>query len=191
MAKSMSEMMARHGDIFTGVRQKGVILGLEFGNHPEGAVAVSRALYENGVWAIFSSLDKKRAAMEARRSAGPQRPAGTSWSASTPQCRARASCCSRRARRADVTVTDFDTLAHGQQLAILQEVARLRPPVTTCRRTFPSTMINLSENATYKVEAPDGRRWALRIHRDGYHSRDGHRSRSWPGLSICARRASC
>ena len=32
-------------------------------------------------------------------------------------------------------------------------------------------MINLSENATYRVEAPDGRRWALRIHRDGYHSR--------------------
>jgi Ser/Thr protein kinase RdoA (MazF antagonist) len=32
-------------------------------------------------------------------------------------------------------------------------------------------MINLSENATYKVEAADGRCWALRIHRDGYHSR--------------------
>jgi acetylornithine/succinyldiaminopimelate/putrescine aminotransferase len=45
-------------DIFTGVRQKGVILGLEF-NHPEGAVSVSRALYEHGVWAIFSSLDKR------------------------------------------------------------------------------------------------------------------------------------
>ena len=54
----MKDMMSRHGDIFTGVRQKGVILGLEF-NHPEGAVAVSRALYENGVWAIFSSLDKR------------------------------------------------------------------------------------------------------------------------------------
>ena len=54
----MKAMMERHGDIFTGVRQKGVILGLEF-NHPEGAVAVSRALYENGVWAIFSSLDKR------------------------------------------------------------------------------------------------------------------------------------
>jgi putrescine aminotransferase len=58
MATSMKDMMARHGDIFTGVRQKGVILGLEF-NHPMGAVAVSRALYENGVWAIFSSLDKR------------------------------------------------------------------------------------------------------------------------------------
>ena len=35
-----------------------MILGLEF-NHPEGAVSVSRALYEHGVWAIFSSLDKR------------------------------------------------------------------------------------------------------------------------------------
>lgn len=58
MAAAMKKMMAKHGDIFTGVRQKGVILGLEF-NHPEGAVAVSRALYEHGVWAIFSSLDKR------------------------------------------------------------------------------------------------------------------------------------
>jgi acetylornithine/succinyldiaminopimelate/putrescine aminotransferase len=55
---AMAEMMQRHGDIFTGVRQRGVILGLEFG-HPEGAVHVSRALYEHGVWAIFSSLDKR------------------------------------------------------------------------------------------------------------------------------------
>jgi acetylornithine/succinyldiaminopimelate/putrescine aminotransferase len=34
-------------------------MGLEFGNHPEGAMHVSRALYENGIWAIFSSLDKR------------------------------------------------------------------------------------------------------------------------------------
>ncbi len=56
--RSLAEMMAAHSDIFVGVRQRGVILGLEF-DHPEGAVAVSRALYENGVWAIFSSLDKR------------------------------------------------------------------------------------------------------------------------------------
>ncbi len=59
MHKAMAEMRARHADIFTGVRQKGVILGLEFGESGENAVAVSRALYENGVWAIFSSLDKR------------------------------------------------------------------------------------------------------------------------------------
>jgi putrescine aminotransferase len=33
-------------------------MGLEF-SHPQGAAHVSRALYENGVWAIFSSLDKR------------------------------------------------------------------------------------------------------------------------------------
>lgn len=59
MRNGMAEMMTRHSDIFTGVRQKGVILGLEFGQSGENAVAVSRALYEHGVWAIFSSLDKR------------------------------------------------------------------------------------------------------------------------------------
>ena len=57
-ANGMREMMSRHSDVFVGVRQKGVVLGLEF-DHPEGAVSVSRALYEHGVWAIFSSLDKR------------------------------------------------------------------------------------------------------------------------------------
>ena len=33
------------------------------------------------------------------------------------------------------------------------------------------SMINLSENATYRVQAADGRKWALRIHREGYHSK--------------------
>jgi putrescine aminotransferase len=59
MATAMQQMIAKHSDIFTGVRQKGVILGLEFSGHEQGAVAVSRALYEQGVWAIFSSLDKR------------------------------------------------------------------------------------------------------------------------------------
>ena len=44
-ARAWQEMISRHGDIFTGVRQKGVILGLEFSNHPEGAVyRLARAL---------------------------------------------------------------------------------------------------------------------------------------------------
>ena len=55
---AMQTMMQKHGDIFTGLRQRGLILGLEY-SQPEAAVAVSRALYENGVWAIFSSLDKR------------------------------------------------------------------------------------------------------------------------------------
>ena len=68
-------------------------------------------------------------------------------------------------------MTEFDTLRHAEQLNLLLELAI----TATARYDLPSglsvTMINLSENATYRIEAPDGRRWALRIHRDGYHSR--------------------
>ncbi|KWX24073.1 MULTISPECIES: aspartate aminotransferase family protein [Mycolicibacterium] len=47
-----------HPDWFVGVRQNGVVIGLEF-DHPEGAKFVMRELYENGVWAIFSTLDPR------------------------------------------------------------------------------------------------------------------------------------
>lgn len=33
-----------------------------------------------------------------------------------------------------------------------------------------ATLLNISENATYLVESPDGRRRVLRVHRDNYHS---------------------
>ncbi len=56
--EGMRDMRERHPDVMVDIRQKGLILGLEF-NHPEGAVYASRALYEHGVWAIFSSLDKR------------------------------------------------------------------------------------------------------------------------------------
>ncbi|MGH8986046.1 MAG: aspartate aminotransferase family protein [Acidimicrobiia bacterium] len=46
----------RYPDWFIGIRQDGLVMGLEF-DHPEGARFVMRALYENGVWAIFSALD--------------------------------------------------------------------------------------------------------------------------------------
>lgn len=45
-------------DWLVGIRQNGVVLGLEFA-HPEGAKYVMRELYELGVWAIFSTLDPR------------------------------------------------------------------------------------------------------------------------------------
>lgn len=52
----LDEIRALYPDFFIGIRQNGVIMGLEF-NDPEGAKPVMRHLYENGVWAIFSTLD--------------------------------------------------------------------------------------------------------------------------------------
>ena len=45
-------------DFFTGIRQHGVVMGLEF-DPPEGAKPVMKHLYRNGVWAIFSTLDPR------------------------------------------------------------------------------------------------------------------------------------
>jgi acetylornithine/succinyldiaminopimelate/putrescine aminotransferase len=52
----LDDIQALYPDFFTGIRQNGVIMGLEF-NDPEGAKPVMKHLYANGVWAIFSTLD--------------------------------------------------------------------------------------------------------------------------------------
>jgi acetylornithine/succinyldiaminopimelate/putrescine aminotransferase len=52
----LSGIQAACPDWFTGIRQDGLVMGLEFG-HPQGAKFVMKRLYENGVWAIFSTLD--------------------------------------------------------------------------------------------------------------------------------------
>lgn len=54
----LDDIMGLYPDFFTGIRQHGVVMGLEF-NHPEGAKPVMKHLYENGVWAIFSTLDPR------------------------------------------------------------------------------------------------------------------------------------
>jgi hypothetical protein len=58
LRSGLADIRARYPDWFVGTRQNGVILGLEF-DHPEGAKHVMRRLYENGVWAIFSTLDPR------------------------------------------------------------------------------------------------------------------------------------
>ncbi|MES1180214.1 MAG: phosphotransferase [Hyphomicrobium sp.] len=70
-------------------------------------------------------------------------------------------------------MTGSAELTHEELLQRLQSLAehsigRFGLPADT-----PVKLINVSENATYKVEDDSGRKWALRVHRDGYHSRTG------------------
>ena len=58
MGRGLREIQNIYGDFFVGIRQSGVVMGLEF-DHPKGAMYVMKALYENGVWAIFSTLDPR------------------------------------------------------------------------------------------------------------------------------------
>lgn len=58
VGSGLRTIQANHPDWFIGIRQNGVVMGLEF-NHPEGAKYVMRELYNLGVWAIFSTLDPR------------------------------------------------------------------------------------------------------------------------------------
>lgn len=53
----LNQIQADFPNLLTGIRQRGVIFGLEFASHPQGAKAVMRELYRCGVWAIYSQLD--------------------------------------------------------------------------------------------------------------------------------------
>jgi len=56
--QGLNEIQDLYPDFFVGIRQHGVVMGLEF-NHEQGAKPVMRHLYNNGVWAIFSTLDPR------------------------------------------------------------------------------------------------------------------------------------
>jgi len=58
IGRGLAAIRDAYPDWLVGIRQDGLVIGLEFG-HPEGAKAVMRRLYENGVWAIFSTLDPR------------------------------------------------------------------------------------------------------------------------------------
>ena len=63
----------------------------------------------------------------------------------------------------------FEVLPHAARLAVLEEVALAALSQYDIGGTPRVRLLNLSENATYSVEGGD-RRYALRVHRDGYHS---------------------
>jgi acetylornithine/succinyldiaminopimelate/putrescine aminotransferase len=58
LGEGLRQVQRNYPDFFTGIRQRGIVMGLEF-NHDQGAVHVMKHLYQNGVWAIFSTLDKR------------------------------------------------------------------------------------------------------------------------------------
>ncbi|MBA3517694.1 MAG: phosphotransferase [Rhizobiales bacterium] len=67
----------------------------------------------------------------------------------------------------------FQDLPHGGQLECLRELAQAALDRYAIKPGAPLALVNLSENATYRIEDPEsGRAFALRVHREGYHSRN-------------------
>src|SRR5262245_51769773 len=66
----------------------------------------------------------------------------------------------------------FDAMTHEDQQRALAELAGEALSLYALGPAARVRLVNLSENATYAVDgAADGRRYALRLHRAGYHSR--------------------
>jgi Ser/Thr protein kinase RdoA (MazF antagonist) len=68
-------------------------------------------------------------------------------------------------------MTATDELTHEELLERLQVLAERAVKRFGLTDGADVKLINVSENATYKVEDGSGRKWALRVHREGYHSR--------------------
>lgn len=67
-----------------------------------------------------------------------------------------------------------DELPHDLLLERLSEMARSALPVYGLDPASTVTMINHSENTTFRIDDPtDGGKTVLRIHRDDYHTRNG------------------
>ncbi len=68
-------------------------------------------------------------------------------------------------------MSNFEELPHEEQLALLEQVAKNAVAHYELPADVSVEMINLSENATYRVDdLSTGRKLALRVHREGYHS---------------------
>ena len=67
----------------------------------------------------------------------------------------------------------FDSLPHEAKLDCLRELATDALAAYDVGDLGAPSLVNLSENATYRVERTGGgQRFALRVHREGYHSRN-------------------
>ncbi len=67
-----------------------------------------------------------------------------------------------------------DELSHEELLTRLQALAERAIHRFDLPSGATAKLINLSENATYRIDdLASGQKWALRVHREGYHSRRG------------------
>jgi acetylornithine/succinyldiaminopimelate/putrescine aminotransferase len=54
--EGLRAIRGRHPEWLLEIRQCGLVIGLRFA-HPQGAISMTRALYEAGVWAMFAGFD--------------------------------------------------------------------------------------------------------------------------------------
>ncbi len=68
----------------------------------------------------------------------------------------------------------FDDLSHEERMDAIGRLANAALARYDLPEGVVAALVNVSENATFRVDAPgSAERWALRVHRERYHSREG------------------
>ncbi|WP_395685639.1 phosphotransferase enzyme family protein [Aestuariivirga sp.] len=68
------------------------------------------------------------------------------------------------------SMANFNPEDHAGQLTALEQLARSALARYPIAADCGIRLLNLSENAMFKVEDAAGNRWVLRVHREGYHT---------------------
>jgi acetylornithine/succinyldiaminopimelate/putrescine aminotransferase/Ser/Thr protein kinase RdoA (MazF antagonist) len=145
---------------FRGIRQQGLVMGLEFADSAHGQ-GMMRALYESGIWAITAGFDESVIQFK-------------------PGLLIDQAYCDevlRRFENACIWLANnlFALMTGGNPPEDDPVLAGVRALAGTALAHWnlggaPLELVKHRENTIFKVTAADGRAYALRVHRHGYHT---------------------
>ncbi len=155
------ESLAERFPFLKRIRQKGLVMGLEFTDKNTG-LGMMRALYENGIWAIVAGYDESIVQFK-------------------PGLLIDKLYCDEVLKRVeDACVWYLGAMNDILGGTDIPEEAGLDRITELARKALQSwgmagsdlAIIKHRENTVYKVSAVDGRSYALRVHQAGLHSDD-------------------
>ncbi len=145
---------------FVDIRQQGLVIGLKFSDSQHG-LGMMRALYENGIWAISAGFDE---------SVVQFKPGLLVDQAYCDEVLRRfENACIWLANNMLALVTGGNPPEDDPVLAGVRELAEAALSHWNLRGALLE-LVKHRENTIFKVAAADGRSYALRVHRHGYHS---------------------
>jgi acetylornithine/succinyldiaminopimelate/putrescine aminotransferase/Ser/Thr protein kinase RdoA (MazF antagonist) len=153
------EALAERFPFFEEVRHKGMVMGLRFADRNTG-LAMMRAFYENGIWAIVAGYDESVVQFK-------------------PGLLIDREYCDEVLRRVERALAwylhAFNELLGGADApdaAHLQSIRRVAREALESWRLGGADLelVKHRENTVFRVEARDGRTFALRIHQEDLHS---------------------
>jgi acetylornithine/succinyldiaminopimelate/putrescine aminotransferase/Ser/Thr protein kinase RdoA (MazF antagonist) len=143
---------------FVGIRQQGLVMGLQFDSSTTSWLMM-RALYESGIWAIVAAFDETVIQFK------PGLLVDTAY-------------CDEVLQRFERACIWYVANANNIMMETHTDISAVNRAEQFARAALPQwgfenaklELIKHRENTVYRVNLPDGRCYALRVHRAGYHS---------------------